>query len=240
MNIILIDLPPNTHSFSLKHNDPRAQHIKTVLKIKEGQTCFIGIPQGAMGRAMLKTITPSELIFSLQWESQAPAKLYPISLLIGLPRPQTARKVIHTASSLGVEKICFFRADKGERSYAQSSLWSTQEWQQQLIHGAEQAFTTSFPKLVHFSNLEAAIEELGPIQCRLALDIYESDYSLGQVPFSELPIALGIGPERGWSDAERRALRTGGFQLTHLGPRILRTEIACSAAIGILLSRLAW
>jgi RsmE family RNA methyltransferase len=49
---------------------------------------------------------------------------------------------------------------------------------------------------------------------------------------------LAIGPERGWTDAERESLRNAGFELVHLGPRILRTETACIAGLVLLKSRL--
>ena len=51
------------------------------------------------------------------------------------------------------------------------------------------------------------------------------------------PIAIALGPERGWSAAERSLLRAGGFELAHLGARVLRTETAAVAAISIAKAR---
>jgi RsmE family RNA methyltransferase len=47
-------------------------------------------------------------------------------------------------------------------------------------------------------------------------------------------VALAFGPERGWSGAERAALRDAGFALVHLGPRVLRLETAVIAAMALL------
>jgi RsmE family RNA methyltransferase len=52
------------------------------------------------------------------------------------------------------------------------------------------------------------------------------------------PIALAIGPERGWAAGDRAALRAHGFTLVHLGPRVLRTETACIAALAVIRSKL--
>jgi len=49
---------------------------------------------------------------------------------------------------------------------------------------------------------------------------------------------VAIGPERGWSARERDLLRARGFELVHLGPRVLRTETACVAAVAVVKSRL--
>jgi 16S rRNA (uracil1498-N3)-methyltransferase len=51
-------------------------------------------------------------------------------------------------------------------------------------------------------------------------------------------IVLAVGPEGGWSPADREQLRAAGFQGLRLGPRILRTETAGLAAISALQSRL--
>ncbi len=49
--------------------------------------------------------------------------------------------------------------------------------------------------------------------------------------------ALFIGPEGGWSDMERELLKGKGGIPVHLGPRILRMELAASMAV-MLLERL--
>jgi len=47
-------------------------------------------------------------------------------------------------------------------------------------------------------------------------------------------VQLAIGPERGWSNKERRFLRDMGFALAHLGQRVLRVETAMVASVGFL------
>ena len=47
-----------------------------------------------------------------------------------------------------------------------------------------------------------------------------------------------MGPERGWSDAERQALADAGFTAYHLGDRILRVETAAVAGASLMLAGL--
>ena len=47
-------------------------------------------------------------------------------------------------------------------------------------------------------------------------------------------IVVAIGPEGGWSEKDRIALRDSGFAGLRLGPRVLRTETAGLAAIAAL------
>jgi RsmE family RNA methyltransferase len=52
-------------------------------------------------------------------------------------------------------------------------------------------------------------------------------------------VVLALGPERGWSASERDLLRAEGFQLVHLGERVLRVETACVAAIAVVKAKLS-
>jgi 16S rRNA (uracil1498-N3)-methyltransferase len=47
------------------------------------------------------------------------------------------------------------------------------------------------------------------------------------------PAILFCGPEGGWADEEREALREAGAVPITLGPRILRTELAAIIAVGL-------
>jgi RsmE family RNA methyltransferase len=71
----------------------------------------------------------------------------------------------------------------------------------------------------------------------LALDNYESACRLSEARV-EMPVVVALGPERGWSGAERNLLRASGFQLVHLGERVLRVETACVSALAVVKARL--
>ena len=130
----------------------------------------------------------------------------------------------------------FFGADKGEPSYADSKLWTTNEWRSRLVRGIEQAFCSFLPEVCHHANLAETLAELPQDIRRLALDVYEAKdpLSVADANATPAPVVLALGPERGWSDRERNLLRDAGFVLRHLGSRILRQETACIAALGIL------
>jgi RsmE family RNA methyltransferase len=48
---------------------------------------------------------------------------------------------------------------------------------------------------------------------------------------------LLVGPERGWSDRERRLLEEAGFLRLSMGQRALRTEAACTAMTVLALEK---
>jgi RsmE family RNA methyltransferase len=215
----------------LSRADPRAVHIAEVLRRKAGETFDAGIVNGPRGKATVLSVGPGGIAFRFEPVSDPPPA-DPIHLLIALPRPQTARKILGEATALGVSSIRFFPSEKGEPGYASSTLWRTPEWRRHLMDGAAQAFDTRLPEVLHHGLLGDAIAALPPGCRRIALDNYEAPRRMAPAGAAS-PLALAFGPERGWSAAERTKLRDGGFELAHLGGRVLRTETAVVAAVAI-------
>jgi RsmE family RNA methyltransferase len=237
VNLILFETA-ETNS-PLPRHDSRAAHIVDVLRRKVGDTVDTGLVGGPRGKATVTAITAETVGLSFAWEKQAPPPLAPITLIVGLPRPQTVRKLLHSATELGVAAVHFVATEKSEPSYAQSKLWSSGEWRRHLLDAAQQAFDTHLPDISHGRTLTDALASLEKNPLRLALDNYESPASLSEFPLvPATPVALALGPERGWSARDREALRAHGFAFAHLGPRVLRTETAVIAALTLIRAKL--
>lgn len=230
MNLILFDSPFETKR--LEANDPRAQHIFKVLRARVGTKVFVGFVNGARARAEV-TLVEADGAISLNVIGSEPApRPLPIRLLLGLPRPHTAKRILFEAASMGVHELHFFEAERGEPSYAQSSLWTTDEWKDRLRLGTEQSFGTHVPEVGMHTDLQSAISFLHGEGAHIALDNYEAAGSLSQMlPGSAQSAVIALGPERGWSPNERDTFRKNGWKLAHLGAHVLRLETACSAAV---------
>ena len=241
MNLILFE--PAETTAPLPRADPRAAHLLDVLRRGVGDTFDAGLINGPRGKGTLSAVDPLTLTLTFTWGA-APPPLEPIMLLIGLPRPQTARKILQEAAALGVQAAHFFRAEKGEVNYAQSTLWSSGEWRRHLIAGAGQAFDTRLPEVSRGRPLGEILASLPAASVRLALDHYEAGGPLSQFHVlrentaGNTPIVLALGPERGWSGTERDLLRENKFALVHLGARVLRTETAAVAAVAVVKAKL--
>ncbi|HUR58656.1 MAG TPA: RsmE family RNA methyltransferase [Opitutaceae bacterium] len=236
MNLILFE----SHELAapLARTDRRAVHVLDVLRRVPGDSFDVGLLNGPRGRATLRTVESATLTLSFTWASP-PAARAELALVIGLPRPQTARDILRDATTLGATALHFVRTEKGEASYAQSTLWSSGEWRRQVIAGAEQAFDPRIPTVTHGQTLAEAIAALPRPASAVALDNYESPSPLGDFDLPrQKPVALAFGAERGWSAAERDLLRAQGFAFAHLGPRVLRAETAVIAALSIVRAKL--
>jgi len=217
----------------LPRDDRRAIHLLRVLRRKEGDTFDAGLINGPRGKGTLVSIHPGAVALTFVW-TEEPPPLDPITLIVGLPRPQTARDILRDATSLGVAGIHFVVAEKGERNYADSTLWTSGEWRRHVIAGAEQAFDTRLPVITHGHSLVEVLAALPSDTTRLALDNYEAAIPLSAQTLPANTVALAFGPERGWSNAERTTLKSSGFAFAHLGSRVLRLETAVAAAIALI------
>jgi RsmE family RNA methyltransferase len=236
VNLVLIT--PEEAKAGLPLDDTRTRHLCETVGLAIGGTFHVGVENGLRGIATLTTLAP-QLTFTVTWEQSPQARL-PLTVLIGLPRPQTAKKVLHDLASLGAEKIIFFESDKGDPGYLTSSLWKDGEWREHVLKGTEQACSTLVPEVTRVSSLGEALVGLDANAWKLALDPYEAT-GAPEISAPAKAAVLAIGPERGFADEERAALRNAGFAFAHLGDRILRVEAAALVGGALMLSQLrAW
>lgn len=236
VNLILFE--PTEINAPLPRSDRRALHIIEVLRCRIGDSFDAGLINGPCGKATLTATTAAALALTFVW-GEPPPPPFPIALIVGLPRPQTARDILRDAVTLGVTALHFVRTEKAPASYAQSTLWTSGEWRHHVITGAEQAVATRLPEVTHGVTLAEAVTAVAGMDTRIALDNYEAPQRLSACPIpANVPLTLAVGAERGWSTRERELLRENRFTLAHLGPRVLRTETATTAAIAIVRAKL--
>ncbi|MDR2981651.1 MAG: 16S rRNA (uracil(1498)-N(3))-methyltransferase [Puniceicoccales bacterium] len=238
MNIVLLNME-EAASGRLPVDDHRAKHILEVLGITLGGRFYIGVIGGKRGLATIQALDEKYISWSVEWVEEMQKSL-PWVLLVGLPRPQTARKILQDVSSLGVQGIHFFVTEKGDPAYAQSSLWRDGEAEALLLKGAGQAFSTLVPSLAVHSSLTEAIVAVGKNaygqETKVFLDIYEAEVALDAAVREASAALVAVGPERGWSEKERGLLRQHGYVGAHMGERVLRVETACVAAGAVVLA----
>jgi 16S rRNA (uracil1498-N3)-methyltransferase len=239
MNLMLFD--DVFESVRLENADPRAQHLRKVLRAEMGTLVFIGFANGPRARAKVIALGgDGSLELEVVGTEPAPAAL-PVTLLIGLPRPHTARRILFEGASMGVAGIHFFEAERGEPSYGQSRLWTAEEWRDRLRLGAEQAFGTHLPEVARHADLPSAMTALDWADVKVVLDNYEAEGVLGAVlPDVGASAVIALGPERGWSPGERELFRGKGWKLAHMGAHVLRAETACVAAVSTVATKFGW
>lgn len=257
MNICLfesneISKSEDTFIGKLQKKDERAQHIIKVLHKTVGGTFDAGIIGGAAGTATIISIgekgseNEGQIEFSFKPET-AGKKLYPLTLIIGFPRPIQLRRLLRDVAGLGAKKVILCGTELTEKSYLESNVVSDGSAYQMLLDGTAQAASTHVPELVVYDSLSEAIEKEAEnrdweMSSKIALDNRRPTSSLHEFLVHEgsHSVVAAIGSERGWTDRERDFLESSGFSLCSMGIRVLRTETAATVASSIILDSMGY
>jgi RsmE family RNA methyltransferase len=253
MNLILIE--EYELGKALPRRDERTVHLIKVLHKKPGENFDAGILGGGRGKGRIDKINlDGSIRFSLRIDEPAPARL-PVRAAVGFPRPIQLRRLLRDLSSLGLCAIDLFGADLGEKSYRDTNLLKDGGAGAALIEGAAQSRDTTVPLLSVFASLDQWLAERswdndggnvpegktpGPrtVPLLIAADNVRPEGSVSRLTPTKRPVVLAIGPERGWSDRERKLLEDSGFLRLSLGERALRTETACVAAAVLAMEKI--
>jgi 16S rRNA (uracil1498-N3)-methyltransferase len=105
-----------------------------------------------------------------------------------------------------------------------------EHWQGVINAAAEQCGRTRLPRLQSLLRLDRWLAQVPARTLKLTLSP-QATTTLNQLSHAGEPIALLVGPEGGFSDAEVALAAGHGFHSVTLGPRVLRTETAGVAAL---------
>lgn len=208
-----------------------------VLRLEAGDQFNMGQVNGDWGVATINAIDEQAIMFQFEKRGER-QPLHPVTLIVAQVRPICMKRILREAVSLGVEHIVVTGADTAERSYASAKMWSSAEYRAYLLDGAMQAGQTSIPSCTLVPSVDALLRLPQSWKSRILLDNVLKGRPLSQAEGLTAPVAIAVGPERGWSERERSLLLEQGFLAHTMGPRVLRTETACSAAIAVLLGRM--
>ncbi len=230
----------------LHQNDERAIHIRKVLHKKEGESFDAGIINGMAGIATITKISETGEIYFSFTETKNGKELYPLTLIIGFPRPIQLRRLLRDVASLGVKTIILTGTELGEKSYLNSNIITDGSAYKMLLDGSVQAASTHIPELVFCKSLKESIDLLDDpnSSIRISLDNKNPETNLGDFlrnsSLKNQNIIAAIGSERGWTDNERFFLKKARFTHCSMGIRILRTETAATVASSLILNEMGF
>lgn len=230
MNIILFDNQEIQQG--IPQSDFRAIHIKNILKKSIGDSFLAGVLNNSKGTATISSIKDGRYYFTYQ-PTEFEGNCSPLSVLCGLPRPPVARRILKDCATAGICEIHFICVENGEKSFAQSKLWSTNDFMLALLEGAQQGGNFYLPTVTLWKSVSHLFSKKN-----FTGDLIMFDNKIGIESFKNHLLkphlkstVLAIGAERGWSQKEQENFIAAGFKPITLGKRIYRTEVALNSAI---------
>jgi 16S rRNA (uracil1498-N3)-methyltransferase len=235
MNLILLfqdDFIDNTSLVRLQGR--RLKHVLDVHRASVGDELCVGVLNGQIGTGKITFLTVSVLELEVRLERAPPAAL-PLTLILALPRPKVVRRILRSASSLGVKRIILLNCSRVEKSFWQSPFLNESSVREQLVLGLEQARDTVLPEVLLRPLFKPFIEDELPNIITGTLPLVA--HPTAEVPCpreNKHPVTLAIGPEGGFIPYEIDKLSDCGFTPIQMGERILSVETAVPALIARL------
>lgn len=162
MNIVLFsqdEISTQKISPSIYIKDERAKHILKVLHKTIGDTFDAGIINGKAGVATITDITSEQIEFTFQPKTDG-KPLFPVSLIVGFPRPIQLKRLFRDVAGLGVSNIYLCGTELGEKSYMDSNIVEKGSAYAALLDGTAQAKSTHVPNLQVFPSVKMCLQSL--------------------------------------------------------------------------------
>lgn len=220
-------------------------HIKNVLRMKAGEELNVSNGQdGREYRCGIVSVEEERIVCELRFVKEEnvelPARVY---LFQGLPKADKMELIIQKAVELGVYEIIPVAARrcvvKLEDKKAAAKL---ARWQGIAEAAAKQSKRAVIPRIHEIMSFREAVELAADMDVRLIpYELAEGMERTRELIDGLHPgqrIAVFIGPEGGFEEAEIAAAGEKGIEPVTLGRRILRTETAGMTVLSWIMYRL--
>ncbi len=224
---------------------PDVNHIRNVLRMNPGEE--VNVTDGSeekVYRCAIASIGEDKVELNIMWAQEKgmelPSKIY---LFQGLPKSDKMELIIQKAVELGVYEIIPMATARAVVKLDQKKAAAkVKRWQAISESAAKQSKRLLIPEVKEPVKFSEALKLASDLDVRLIpYELAEGMDGTRRIIQSVKPgqsVAVFIGPEGGFEEAEVELAKEAGFQAITLGRRILRTETAGMTVLSILMYQL--
>ncbi len=221
--------------------DDAFHHLVRVKRLTEGDVLRLVDGRGRARAATLAAIGKREARAILGAEATTNEPRIEVTLFVAPPKPERAAWLVEKATEVGVVAIRFVETERAARSLSPSQL---DRLRRVAIAAVEQCGRATVPRIDNAGSLATTLRcETDTAMPRIVLDTAGPTPLTGAFSFPSSSsstgpksLALYVGPEGGWTDAERALFSARGAKFWSLGERALRVETAAVVAAGVALA----
>ncbi|MFC9277851.1 16S rRNA (uracil(1498)-N(3))-methyltransferase [Streptomyces collinus] len=221
---------------------PEGRHAVSVKRLQPGEE--VVLTDGAGRHAVCEVIGTEgkdRLVVRLGTVAEEPEPAPRITVVQALPKGDRGEVAVETMTEVGVDAVVPWQAARcitqwrGERG-----LKALGKWRATAREAGKQSRRVRFPEIADAATTKQVAALLAGADFAAVL---HSDFEHGSAPLAtaELPdrgeIVLVVGPEGGVSRDELALFEEAGARAFVLGPSVLRTSTAGTAATALLLGR---
>lgn len=220
---------------------PEGRHAVSVLRVRPGETVYVGDGAGIRALARVETADADGLRVRVLGVETTPAPEPSFVLVQALAKGDRDEQAIETATELGVDavvpwqaarSVVQWRADRAERGI--------RRWEALTTAAAKQSRRTRRPRVEPLAGTSEVCRLLADATLGLVLhEAAELPLAAVELP-SQGAVVLVVGPEGGIAPEELAAFASAGATTVRLGAEVLRASSAGPAALAVLNARTRW
>lgn len=238
--VFVVEKVPAGPEFVLDGSEGR--HAVSVKRLAPGEALVLTDGRGGWAEAVVTAAEGKDrLVVSVSGVFEEAEPAVRITVVQALPKGDRGEVAVETMTETGVDAIVPWQASRcitqwrGERGAK-----SLAKWRATARESGKQSRRVRFPEVAEALSTKQVAALLA--EADLAVVLHEDrDAPSGALATAELPaagsIVLVVGPEGGVSPDELAAFAAAGAHPYRLGPSVLRTSTAGTAAAAVLLAR---
>jgi len=211
-----------------------AHHLARVLRAEPGQRYEI-TDGTTLSLAEIEVAEPRQVVFRVIEPLDAGVALPSIVIVAALIKFDRFEWMIEKVTELGVKAVIPVEAARSDEGLFKAAVKRVERWRKIARESSQQSRRVRVPEIRDAVRLAEAVRVPFGLKIRL-------EENPGAAPLLECArvwdgvtdLALAIGPEGGWTDAERSSLDSLGWMPASLGSTVLRAETAAIAAAAVL------
>jgi 16S rRNA (uracil1498-N3)-methyltransferase len=215
-----------------------SHHLVRVLRLAVGAEFILFNGEGGEFKAKIIALAKNSVVVQI-------GKFNPINrespvqtiLVQSVLRPEKMDYTLQKAAELGVTHIVPLITERCSLFKLSPERWQNRlaHWQAILINACEQSGRTQIPTVTRAVPFKTAITEIkADMRVILMPNVASTSSTLAKACHC---VAIFVGPEGGWSEAETQQAMAAAYLPLQLGPRVLRTETAGLVALTLLQTR---
>ncbi len=217
-----------------------ARHAAKSARLRVGERIQLGDGQGLIATAEAISVDASDVALVVIEASRVEKDEPQLWLAQSLAKQGRDEQAVEQATEVGVDRVIPLSSERTIVKWDEAKRASgVERWSRIVREAAKQSLQ---PYLAPVEPLHSLAELIGRSDIQLIALDHRATASVLDVPIEPLPgalpIVVAVGPEGGWSDAERESFDRAGIPLARLGPGVLRASSAGPIALSLLRARL--
>jgi 16S rRNA (uracil1498-N3)-methyltransferase len=250
---VFIAAPGTLRRETVLLSGPEGRHAATVRRLRPGERADLIDGTGLVAECVVAASRPGELELTVLHRHTEPPPEPRICVVQAIVKGDRGEQAVETMTEVGVDTIVPWAADRcvaswGSAGHGQSGPGpappaagrgprALERWRSTAREAAKQSRRPRIPEVTTPATGAAVAERIGRAARGVILDP-GAGLRIGELA---LPVSgevvIVVGPEGGFSPAELDAFAAAGAVAARLGPTVLRSATAGTAAAAVLLSR---